>query len=216
MHDSAAKPCALEAASLCCRRGSRLLFESLSFSVAAGELLQVVGPNGSGKTTLLRILCGLRAPDQGRVLWQGTDIAEEDGEYREALSYLGFNSGLKLELTPLENLEFSAGLASASAMAAEAALDTVGLSAFARLSCRQLSSGQLRRTALARLLMRGSPLWILDEPLTGLDQAARADFERCLHAHAANGGSIVLTTHFPLGDGGAGARRLELGAGPAA
>jgi heme exporter protein A len=191
-------PEGLSAESLACRRSGRQLFAGLSFSVRAGEVLQVVGANGSGKTTLLRILCGLRAPDEGAVRWQGQLIADADDAYAESLSYLGFQSGLKLDLSPRENLAFARCLARGQRLSVEQALEQLRLAPYADRPCRQLSTGQQRRVALARLLMLDTPLWILDEPLTGLDQAARADFEQALFAHANSGGMVVLTTHHPL------------------
>jgi heme exporter protein A len=203
-------PEGLSAESLACRRGGRQLFADLSFKLCAGEVLQVMGANGSGKTTLLRILCGLRAPDEGAVRWQGQLIADADDAYTESLSYLGFQSGLKLDLSPRQNLAFARCLARGQRLPAEQALARLRLDAYADRPCRQLSTGQLRRVALARLLMLDTPLWILDEPLTGLDQAARIDFEQALFAHAADGGMVVLTTHHPIRDG-ARLRQLELG-----
>ncbi|HXG27445.1 MAG TPA: cytochrome c biogenesis heme-transporting ATPase CcmA [Nevskiales bacterium] len=203
-------PEGLSADSLACRRGGRQLFAGLSFELRVGEVLQVVGANGSGKTTLLRILCGLRAPDAGSVRWQGRPIAEADDAYTESLSYLGFQSGLKLDLSPRENLAFARCLARGQRRSAAQALELLRLDTYADRPCRQLSTGQLRRVALARLLMQDTPLWILDEPLTGLDQAARTDFEQALFAHAGDGGMVVLTTHHPIRDG-ARLRQLELG-----
>ncbi len=203
-------PEGLSAESLACRRGGRQLFADLSFSVRAGEVLQVVGANGSGKTSLLRILCGLRPPDAGSVRWQGQPIADADDAYAESLCYLGFQSGLKLDLSPSENLAYARSLARGQRLSAAQALEQLRLGAYADRPCRQLSTGQLRRVALARLLMLDTPLWILDEPLTGLDMAARADFEQALFAHAADGGMVVLTTHHPIREG-VRLRQLELG-----
>ena len=204
-------PPSLSAHSLACLRGGRKLFEQLSFELQAGELLQVVGPNGSGKTTLLRVLCGLRAPDEGSVRWCGQAIEDADDDYTEALSYIGFQSGLKIELSPRENLEFARTLARSSRLCPERALEQVRLAAYADVPCQRLSTGQARRVALARLLMLDTRLWILDEPLTGLDQASRTDFEQILFEHADQGGLVVLTTHHPITDHGGLLKRMELG-----
>jgi heme exporter protein A len=195
---SAVPDCLLSVESISCQRGGRVLFEQLSFELGAGGVLQVLGPNGSGKTTLLRLLCGLRRPDEGRVLWRGVPVAEADDDFTENLSYLAFQSALKLELTPRENLDFACALARSSRLAPEQALERARLAAYVDTPCRQLSTGQLRRVALARLLMLGSCLWVLDEPLTGLDQASRVDFEQALFEHADAGGMVVLTTHHPV------------------
>lgn len=188
-----------------------MLFEQLSFELRGGELLQVVGPNGSGKTTLLRILCGLREPDGGTVQWCGQAIRDADDGYTEALSYIGFQSGLKTELTPCENLDFARSLARSSRLIPLQALEQVHLASYADVPTRRLSTGQTRRVALARLLMLDTRLWILDEPLTGLDQSSRTDFEQILFNHVDQGGLVVLTTHHPITDPGGRLKRLELG-----
>lgn len=199
------------AQSLACQRGGRTLFSQLSLELTAGSLLQVVGANGCGKTTLLRILCGLRAPDEGRVCWDGVPIAEAEEDFTGNLAYIGVQSGLKRELTPLENLAFALSLAQSARLEARAALDALRLLPYADVPCQRLSTGQVRRVSLARLLMLGSPLWILDEPLIGLDQDSRTEFERVLFDHAGQGGMVILTTHHPITDPRGLLRRLELG-----
>src|SRR5437867_1706390 len=90
---------ALRARGLSCRRAGRLLFDALDVRVGAGELLQVVGANGSGKTSLLRILCGLRPPDTGTVYWRDREIDAALDDFAADLLFIGFQPGLKLELT---------------------------------------------------------------------------------------------------------------------
>jgi heme exporter protein A len=168
------------AQALTCLRGGRTLFSGLSFELSAGSLMQVVGPNGCGKTSLLRILSGLRQPDAGCVRWAGVAIEEAEDDFTENLAYLGVQSALKRELTPLENLGFSLALARTACLTPGQALEALRLTPLADIPCQRLSTGQVRRVALARLLMLGSPLWILDEPLTGLDQDSRRDFEQAM------------------------------------
>ncbi len=187
-----------------------MLFSQLSLALEAGECLQVLGPNGSGKTSLLRILSGLRRPDEGHVRWNGRPIDLGDDSFAEALSYLGVQSGLKPDLTPLENLRYAASLVRACRLDPIQALQSVRLDAYAEVACRQLSTGQLRRVALARLVMLGTCLWLLDEPLTGLDQASRSEFEQALQTHIGTGGMVILTTHQPLRNGSR-IKQLELG-----
>ena len=200
----------LRAEQLSCRRAGRMLFSNLSLRVAAGELLQIVGANGSGKTTLLRILCGLREADTGAVFWKDRNIDAASDEFTAELMFIGFQPGLKLELSPRENLEFAAAIAPSARIAAGVALERAGLARWADTPCRQLSTGQIRRAALARLAMFERELWILDEPLTGLDQSARADFESAMFAHAEEGGMVVFTTHHALEGEHRGLRLLEL------
>ncbi len=186
----------LEVHGLSCERGERLLFENLSFSVRAGELLRIAGVNGSGKTTLLRLLCGLAPPDEGEIHWDGQRIRTTSEAWRRNTSYIGHNLGVKLELTPLENLRFARAIGGAtSTEPLEALLDRVGLYGFEYDPCRTLSQGQRRRVALARLMFSNTRLWVLDEPFVALD-AAGIDFLAGLLAHqTGRGGMVILTTH---------------------
>jgi heme exporter protein A len=176
----------------------------------------VAGPNGCGKTTLLRILCGLRVPDQGVVRWQGADIAEDAEEFRASLVFVAFQSGLKLDLSPRENLQYAAAVGASGTDSIDTAigqaLQLLGIADWADVACAQLSAGQVRRAALARLLVQRAGLWILDEPLTGLDREARATVEALMFKHAEQGGTVIFTTHHPLSGHHAGLRLLELSA----
>ena len=200
----------LEAAHLTCQRGERTLFTNLSFTLGAGELLQIAGPNGSGKTSLLKLLCGLSPPFAGEIRWLGAPARGED--FRRQLFYLGHQHAVKEELSALENLQISAELADEALSDVEAldALDRMGLAGREHLPAKVLSQGQKRRVALARLLVSKAPLWILDEPLTALDTAAVDLIQAHLAAHLANQGSVVLTTHQALQVPGITPRRIEL------
>ncbi len=191
----------LEANALECVRGGRTLFQNLSFSLGAGELLEVRGANGSGKTSLLRMLCGLLAPAAGEVLWGGKKIRALKEEYLKELAYLGHANGVKAELSAAENLRIHYGLAEGRRPDEErisVALERMGLGASQGLPAKTLSQGQQRRLALARLLVSGRALWILDEPLTALDSAAVQLVQSVVEVHLEAGGLAVLTTHQPL------------------
>ena len=186
----------LEVHGLACERGERLLFDDLSFSVRGGELLRIAGVNGSGKTTLLRLLCGLALPDEGEIHWDGERIKTGSEEWRRQTSYIGHNLGVKLELTPLENLEFARAISGASSTEPlEALLDRVGLYGFEYDPCRTLSQGQRRRVALARLMFTQTRLWILDEPFVALDVAGIKFVAELLQRQTDQGGIVILTTH---------------------
>ena len=185
----------LEAAGLDCERGGRILFRSLSFAVAPGDVLRVAGPNGSGKTSLLRILCGLLAPTQGEVRWRGTPIRGLREEYTRELLYIGHASALKDDLTPFENLDVSCRLGGLAA-SREALVGALRAFAVPDLPVRKLSQGQRRRAALARLLVSERvPLWLLDEPFAALDAAAASYADEVIARHLQAGGSVVYTTH---------------------
>lgn len=188
----------LEIRQLACLRGERLLFRNLEFSVAAGELLRIVGANGIGKTSLLRMLCGLVMPEAGEVRWRGDAIASVREDFHRRLLYLGHAAAFNDLLTPLENLRFACRVGGdlAGEDDCQRALERIGLAAQMDLPCRVLSQGQRRRVGLARLFLAGHrPIWMLDEPFNALDVAAVADLAACVDAHCAAGGRVLLTTH---------------------
>lgn len=177
-------------------RGERCLCRDLSFELHAGEALHLQGPNGSGKTSLIRVLTGLGRCDAGRVLWQGQPLRHNGAAYRAALAYLGHSNGVKLGLSPRENLAaVGAWLRVPKTLSIDSALEYVGLSTYADTLCSSLSMGQRRRTALARLLLTQSSLWFLDEPLTSLDAAGITLLSTMLKTHLHAGGSAVFATH---------------------
>ncbi len=198
----------LEVRGLTAWRDDRELFHALSFTLEPGAIAHIEGPNGAGKTTLLRMLCGLLSPAAGEILWAGQAMSRCAGDYARALGYVGHVDALKLDLTPTENLRVASALAGrpASTAAVEAALGYAGLRGFEDVPARQLSAGQRRRAALARLQLQGALLWVLDEPLTALDVSGRAWVEATISDHAEAGGMVVLTTHQPM----ALARRREV------
>ncbi len=186
----------LEARALSCIRDDRLLFSALDFTLHGGEALILEGRNGSGKTSLLRILCGIRLPDDGVLLWQGEDAHRLGAEFHQHIAYLGHRDGNKLDLTPQENLRIAQGLGRARVdIGIDEALERVGLYGFEDVPTRNLSAGQQRRVAIARLLITEAELWILDEPFTSLDRKGIEDVEGMFDRHLADGGMAVLTTH---------------------
>jgi heme exporter protein A len=203
----------LEVVDLECRRGDRQLFAGLSFELDAGTLLHVRGRNGSGKTTLLRALCGLLAPEQGEIRWNGESIVKLTEEYHEAVLYLGHLNGIKSDLSGIENLRVAATLDvdDADEDRLWRALGSMGLAGFEDLPTKVLSQGQKKRVALSRLLVSRASLWILDEPFTALDVDAVDLLQILIAEHIADNGMVVLTTHqeVPLTSGQI--RRLHLG-----
>ena len=209
----------LKAIDLACQKAQRTLFDGVSFSVAAGTWLHIEGANGCGKTSLLRILCGLSPAASGQVVWPTTDAAghvrpSSQRPDRSVLHYLGHALGLKPDWSACENLCWDAqvsGLALSPAQALQA-LQAQGLSSRAHLPVRVLSQGQRQGVALARLRTSPAPLWVLDEPLVGLDAQATATARALMQSHVDQGGAIVMTSHHDVQLQGPGTR-LRLGGG---
>ncbi len=180
-------------------RGDRLVLDRVSFTLPAGGALLLLGPNGAGKSTLLRALAGLKRLDGGRVLFGGSE------ELAGLVAYLGHRDAVKPGLSTRENLAFAARV---SGRGVGDALAALGLTALGPLPARMLSAGQSRRLALARLVVSGAPVWLLDEPTLGVDAASVAAFGGVLARHRAGGGVVVAATHLPLPLDGAAELRL--------
>jgi heme exporter protein A len=194
----------LEVHDLAVSRGDRAVIDGLSFTVEPGEVLHVLGRNGAGKTSLLEVLGGLRRPERGRI------APAPDGR---ALHWVGHKNALNPALSAIENLAFWAALNDAPLADPRAALVALGLSR-GQLTrpAGQLSTGQKRRAALARLVAAPRSWWLLDEPLAGLDIQGLALFAGLLETHLAGGGAVIVTSHQPLPGRLPGLRTLELGA----
>ena len=200
----------LELQHFACERDERVLFSSLNAIFYAGQVVQIFGANGSGKTTLLRVLAGVSADYHGRILWRGQALETMKWEFTNDLLYLGHLAGIKKTLTPIENLRWYAAIQNAHATsnlqvqtktktvndeALLAALAEVNLAGYEDTPCHQLSAGQLRRVALARLVFSSATVWVLDEPFMALDKAGIAQLEARLANHALLGGLVLVTSH---------------------
>lgn len=176
----------LKVVDLACARGGLTVLEGVSFAVSPGSALVLRGPNGSGKTTLLRTLAGLQPAVSGEI------FGAED-----MVAYAGHADGLKGTLSVGENLTFWASLFGFGDIAP--ALDAFELRDLVARPAQSLSAGQKRRLGLARLLVTGRPVWLLDEPTVSLDAAAVGLFGRAVGRHLAAGGIAVIATHIDLG-----------------
>lgn len=189
----------MAAEGLACRRAERLIFQDLGFHLQPGGLLLLVGPNGSGKSSLLRLLAGLLRPVAGRLTYGGRPVFDEPSDYHRRLHYLGHQEAAKPVLTGAENLAFWCRLRGAGTKGLQPALDAFRLRELAGQPVRLYSAGQRRRLALARLLAAPAPIWLLDEPSVGLDDASVATLVAAVERHRAGGGQVVLATHVELG-----------------
>lgn len=199
---------ALRADGLSAIRGDKTLFENVSLTMTTPELIWVLGPNGIGKTTLLRICAGLSRPDTGSVTW---DRHEVNASPADCVSFQPPQGYAKRGLTLIEDFTFWSQLNSAKGELGSA-LEAVGLMPHKNTLTQNLSTGQKRRLGLARLLADQKPIWILDEPMAGLDVNGRAQVAAIIQGHIARGGLALIASHNPVPIDDTPARRLTLGA----
>ncbi len=182
---------------LACQRGDKVLFHHLNLQIQAGDFVQIEGHNGIGKTSLLRIVAGLAVPLEGKVRWNSEEIFKQCEAFNYDLLYLGHQSGIKPELNAWENLCFYQQI-SHCRQGDEIlwnVLQTVGLLGREDIPAAQLSAGQQKRIALARLWLSEAPLWILDEPFNAIDKKGVAVLTALFEQHAQRGGIVILTSH---------------------
>lgn len=192
----------LQVKNLSCKRGSKTLWEGLSFNLKAGQYLRVNGANGAGKSTLLRVVCGLTRPESGLIEWNQKNISEQLELFHSQIIFLGHLAPLKGDMNAIENLIFLAQLSGQrkSVQQAREALSYWGLEKLTQLPVRSMSQGQRQRVALSRLLLvNNCPLWILDEAWNSLDKSGIQKLNELIAKHLSQGGMAMLTSHQDIG-----------------
>lgn len=169
-----------------CIRGDRLVFEELSLALNRGDALWVRGPNGAGKSSLIRLAAGLLRPAAGRVVRRGR------------IALIDEAAALDSELPLRRALDFWARVDTVDGHAVDRAMDMMALNTLADVPVAMLSTGQRRRAAMVRVIASGAPIWLLDEPANGMDEAATARLVAAIATHRANGGAVLLASHFAL------------------
>ncbi|WP_282946539.1 MULTISPECIES: heme ABC exporter ATP-binding protein CcmA [unclassified Sphingopyxis] len=170
-----------------CIRGERLLFEGLSLALGRGEALWLRGPNGAGKSSLIRLAAGLLRPAAGTVT------------RRERIAMVDEAAALDAELPLRKALDFWARVDTVDGPVVTRAMDDMALASLAEVPVSMLSTGQRKRAAMARVIASSAPIWLLDEPANGMDDAAQARLVAAIAKHRANGGAVLLASHFTLG-----------------
>jgi len=203
----------LEGRALRLTLGLRPVLRGVSLALRPGEAVALMGPNGAGKTTLLRVLGLLRRPDGGTVLMGGREVTTEDVAPRSRIGFLMHRPFADPALSAEENLAFFARLFGRSTEGIPAALKEVGLAPFGGDPVKSFSEGMTRRLELGRLLLQDPSYWLLDEPLSGLDEGGRALVMRLIRQAKGGGAAVLIVSHEVLPDPGAVDRTLRLGRG---
>ena len=170
-----------------CIRGDRLLFENLSLALNRGEALWLRGPNGAGKSSLIRLAAGLLRPAAGAVARHGRCALIDEA------------AALDPEVPLRCALDFWARVDTVDGHSVDRAMDEMALAPLAEVPVAMLSTGQRKRAAMVRVIASGAPIWLLDEPANGMDDAALARLLAAIAKHRANGGAVLLASHFALG-----------------
>lgn len=183
-----------------CIRGGKILFQNLSFGLNPGDVVHLSGPNGAGKTSLLRIMCGALPAADGKVEWNGKNFLENGLDSHSArFSFLPADDrSLKSLETALENIQFWAGFWGKPEENCLEALEKMQILILKDTPVRYLSAGQKRRLSLARVFVKKAPLWLLDEPLNGLDRDSYDLFMTALNEHCAIGGMAAIASHYTI------------------
>jgi ABC-2 type transport system ATP-binding protein len=188
----------IDVSGLCKTYSGRTVVDHVGLQVGTGRICGFLGPNGSGKTTTIRMLCGLLAPDAGSGTCLGLDIRTQSAQIKRQVGYMTQKFGLYDDLSLRENLDFVARLFELPQRrtAVDAALAQLGLGARQHQLAGTLSGGWKQRLALAACLIHQPRLLLLDEPTAGVDPKARRDFWDQIHALAAQGITVLVSTHY--------------------
>jgi ABC-2 type transport system ATP-binding protein len=189
---------AIDVSGLSKHYGGRAVVDRIALQVQAGRICGFLGPNGSGKTTTIRMLCGLLTPDGGSGICLGLDIIKDAAAIKRQVGYMTQKFGLYDDLSIRENLDFVARLFELPnrRRAVDQSLDRLGLTARQSQLAGSLSGGWKQRLALAACLIHEPRLLLLDEPTAGVDPKARRDFWDQIHALAAQGITVLVSTHY--------------------
>ncbi len=193
----------IEGKKLTCVRGDRVIFRDLDFALDSGEAMVLRGANGAGKSSLLKIIATMLKPFKGRVYWNEDPIEAEPELFRRQIAYVGHLDAVKPALSVQENLHQWAMIFCPSdpknPTRVENSMSAFDIYHLAATPAQHLSAGQRKRVALARLLLKPAPLWLLDEPSVSLDNDGVHRLGQAIARHRADGGVVIAATHIDLG-----------------
>lgn len=180
-----------------CYKNNNLIFSDVSISYNDGDIGIIMGPNGCGKTTLIRSICGIQGLDEGQVLLDKIDIKHHDNNYMDKIIYIGHKNSLNNDFSVYENLEYLSAFDSSSKInKINEAMKYFDIYKYRNYMVSEISEGNKKKVSLARLLISQKKVWILDEPLSYLDDAAVNIFTNLVLNHQKKGGITIASTHY--------------------
>ena len=180
-----------------CYKNNNLIFSDVSISYNDGDIGIIMGPNGCGKTTLIRSICGIQALDEGQILLDKIDIKHHDNNYMDKIIYIGHKNSLNNDFSVYENLEYLSAFDSSSKInKINEAMKYFDIYKYRNYMVSEISEGNKKKASLARLLISQKKVWILDEPLSYLDDTAVNIFTNLVLNHQKKGGITIASTHY--------------------
>lgn len=180
-----------------CYKNNNLIFSDVSISYNDGDIGIIMGPNGCGKTTLIRSICGIQGLDEGQVLLDKIDIKHHDNNYMDKIIYIGHKNSLNNDFSVYENLEYLSAFDSSSKInKINEAMKYFDIYKYRNYMVSEISEGNKKKASLARLLISQKKVWILDEPLSYLDDTAVNIFTNLILNHQKKGGITIASTHY--------------------
>jgi len=180
-----------------CYKNNNLIFSDVSISYNDGDIGIIMGPNGCGKTTLIRSICGIQGLDEGQVLLDKIDIRHHDNNYMDKIIYIGHKNSLNNDFSVYENLEYLSAFDSSSKInKINDAMKYFDIYKYRNYMVSEISEGNKKKASLARLLISQKKVWILDEPLSYLDDTAVNIFTNLVLNHQKKGGITIASTHY--------------------
>lgn len=197
-----------------CYKNNNLIFSDVSISYNDGDIGIIMGPNGCGKTTLIRSICGIQALDEGQILLDKIDIKNHNNNYMDKIIYIGHKNSLNNDFSVYENLEYLSAFDSSSKInKINEAMKYFDIYKYRNYMVSEISEGNKKKVSLARLLISQKKVWILDEPLSYLDDTAVNIFTNLVLNHQKKGGITIASTHYDFSKNINNVKYLNMGPG---